>query len=52
MYLETPKGIDPLTGWPWDVRNLAVLRALVGKQRVSAQLRRKFFPEGKEREHP
>ena len=52
MYLETPKGVDPLTGWSWDVRNLAVLRALVGKQRVSAQLRRKFFPEGKERERP
>lgn len=44
MYLETPKGIDPVTGLSWDMRNLALLRALVGKRRVPPQVRRKFFP--------
>ncbi len=45
MYLETPKGTDPVTGLSWDRRNLAVLRALVGKRRVPAGVRRKFFPQ-------
>ena len=45
MYLETPKGTDPVTGLPWDVRNLALLRRLVGKRRVPPQVRREFFPD-------
>ena len=31
MYLETPKGTDSRTAKPWDVKNLGVLRPLVGR---------------------